>query len=111
MVNSPYIVIYITCSSEKEAKKIAQELLVKRKAACINIVPGLSSFFWWQKRINITKEVLLIVKSKKPLFEDIVKLVRSLHSYTVPEIIALPIIEGDKDYLRWITENAEKKRR
>ncbi|MBI4708018.1 MAG: divalent-cation tolerance protein CutA [Candidatus Omnitrophica bacterium] len=100
-----YMIVFITCSSEKEGRKIAQELLKKKLAACVNIVKNIESFFWWKARIDQTKEVLLVIKSKKNKFTQIIKAVKFLHSYTVPEIIALPIIGGNKDYLRWIDDS------
>jgi periplasmic divalent cation tolerance protein len=97
-----YIVIFITTSGKKEAQKIAQALIKKRLAACVNIIGNVQSLFWWQARVDRAKEALLIVKSKRIKLAQIIKLVKTIHSYQVPEIIALPIIEGNKDYLNWI---------
>jgi periplasmic divalent cation tolerance protein len=99
-----YIAIFVTAPSKKEAETIARRLLKKRLVACVNILEGIESFFWWQKKIDTAKEALLIVKSTKTKFNKIAKLVKSLHSYEVPEIIALPVIAGNKDYLGWIDE-------
>ena len=96
------IVIFITCANKKEALRITHSLLKNRVAACVNILDKITSLFWWQGRIDSANEVLLIVKSKKEKLPKIIKLVKSLHSYKVPEIIALAIIAGNKDYLRWI---------
>jgi len=97
-----YIIIYVTVSKPQEAKKIASSLINKKLAACVNIVDRVESLFWWKGKVDSGKEVLMIIKSKKIKLAAIIKEVRSLHSYEVPEIIALPIIAGDKDYLRWI---------
>ncbi len=99
-----HIVVLVTASSKKEADKIAQGLLEEKLAACVNIVEGLESRFWWQGKIDSAKELLLIIKTRKTLFNKLAKKVRSLHSYTVPEIIALPIISGSKAYLDWIND-------
>jgi len=100
-----YIVVLITCPSKDEGLKIAKALLENKLAACINVIDGLDSYFWWKGKIDYAKEVLLIVKTRLDLFNKVVELVKKLHSYTVPEIIALPILAGNKDYLRWIDES------
>ena len=97
-----YIVVFVTASSKKEAQKIALRLIKDKLAACVNIVDKVESVFFWEAKIEKAKESLLIIKSKKEKLPKIISLVRSLHSYIVPEIIALPIIAGDKPYLRWI---------
>ena len=102
-----YIVIFITASNSEEAHKIAKVLLSQRKAACVNIVPGISSLFWWQDKLDSAQESLLIVKTKASLLNQIVTLVREIHSYEVPEIIALPIIGGNQDYLEWIDKEVK----
>lgn len=100
-----YIIIFITVSSIEEAEKIAQGLLGKKLVACVNIIDNLKSLFWWQGKIDHAKEVLLVAKSKKTKFTSIIRLVKSLHSYEVPEIIAIPLVAGEKKYLRWIDES------
>lgn len=104
-MNPSVVIIFITCANNKEAKQIATSLVKNRLAACVNIVDKIDSIFWWQGKIDRAKEVLLIIKSKKSKLVKIVKLVKSLHSYAVPEIIALPIIAGNKEYLEWIDES------
>lgn len=97
-----YIVIYVTAGNKKEARKIAEGLVKKKLAACVNIVDKVESLFFWEGKAQKAKELLLIIKSKKEKIPEIIKLVRSLHSYKVPEILALPVIAGFKPYLRWI---------
>jgi periplasmic divalent cation tolerance protein len=99
-----HVVLFITTADEEEAKLISRVLLKQGKVACVNIVPGVSSLFWWQGNIDLVQESLLVVKTKAMLVDDIVQLVKQLHSNDVPEIIALPIISGNKDYLEWIDE-------
>jgi periplasmic divalent cation tolerance protein len=96
------IVIFVTTASEQEAHKIADLLLSRRKAACVNIVPGVDSSFWWHGKLDSARESLLIIKTKASLLSEIIDLIKSAHSYEVPEIIALPIIGGNEDYLKWI---------
>jgi len=101
MENSTNVVILVT-SSEEEAPKIANALLTRRKVACVNIVPRVSSFFWWQDNIDSDQESLLIIKTRASLLDEVVALVKEVHSYDVPEVIALPIIGGNDDYLVWL---------
>lgn len=100
-----FIVIFVTVSNKKEAKNIAQQLIKNKLAACVNIVEKIESLFWWQGKVDQAKETLLIVKSKKEKLAKIIKVVKSLHSYEAPEIIALPVIGGYKPYLNWINES------
>ena len=97
-----HIVVLVTAKNKKEAQKISASLIKAKLAACVNIVDKVSSIFFWAGKIDQAKESLLLIKSKKDKLPKIIKLVRYLHSYKVPEIIALPIIAGDKPYLRWI---------
>ncbi len=103
-------VIFITAPSVEEAQKIAHHLVAEHLVACVNIVSSIQSIFYWQEKVCDEKEVLLICKSRSPLFEKISKRVKELHTYTVPEIIALPIVQGSKDYLHWIDEVTTAKR-
>ena len=109
MEEGAHVVILITTSSDEEAHKIADALLTQRKAACVNIVPRVSSLFWWQGKLDSAQESLLIVKTKALLLNEIVRLVTEIHSYDIPEIIALPIVGGNKDYLQWIDEEVKGK--
>jgi periplasmic divalent cation tolerance protein len=97
-----HIVILVTASSKKEAQKIAAVLIKQKLAACVNLVGKVDSIFFWENKLQKAKEFLLVIKSTRAKFGRIVKLIKSLHSYKVPEIIGLPIIVGDKPYLRWI---------
>ena len=96
------VVILVTASNEEEAHSIADRLVAQRKAACVNIVPRVHSLFWWQGEIDSADEALLIIKSKSSLLDEIVTTVKELHSYDIPEVIALPISGGNRDYLEWI---------
>jgi uncharacterized protein involved in tolerance to divalent cations len=97
-----YILVFITSSSEKEGEKIAGALVKERLAACVNMMGGMKSTFRWKGQISVEDEVLLIVKTKDRLFEKLKKRVAELHSYDVPEILAIPILAGFEKYLSWI---------
>ncbi len=101
-IMTDFIVTYVTVSSMEEAKKISYSLVENKLAACANIVPSITSVYTWQEKICEDQECLLIIKTKKELFPALQEKVKSLHSYTVPEIIALPILEGSESYLDWI---------
>lgn len=100
-----YCLVLITTKNKKEARGIAKALLNKRLAACVNILDKVESLFWWQGKIDSAFEVMLIVKSRREKIPKIIKMVKSLHSYSVPEIIALPVSAGFKPYLEWINES------
>lgn len=98
------IVIFITTSSLEEAEKIGKKLVEERLIACVNIVPHVKSIFTWKEKVCQEAESLMVIKTKEDLFDDVLKKVKTLHSYTVPEVIALPIIKGSEDYLKWVGE-------
>jgi len=100
-----YIVVFITVSSLVEARKITSVLLSKKLAACVNIIKGVDSNFIWQGKVDKAKEYLLIVKTKFSRFNKLENHVRKIHSYEVSEIIALPIVCGNKKYLKWIGDS------
>jgi len=97
-----YLIVFVTASSREEAVKIVRTLLEERLIACGNIVDSVSSFFWWKGEIEEEKEVLVIMKSNEKLFKKLSKRVTELHSYDVPEILALPIVDGSPSYLDWL---------
>lgn len=99
------IVIFVTCADKEQAEKIAQSLIKKKEAACVNVIAGIESIFWWEGRVESADEVLLVIKSKKSKLNQIIVTVKSLHSYEVPEIIALPVIAGDEKYLKWVDDS------
>ncbi len=99
------IIVLVTTDSAETAEEIARTLLEKKKAACVNIVPEADSLFWWEGRIDSARERLLIAKSRASALPEIIELVRKVHSYDVPEVIALPITGGNPDYLKWIRDN------
>lgn len=103
-----YIVVFITTPDKEVSSKLAKGLVENKLAACVNIVDGLNSIYFWQGNIENDSEQLLIVKTTEELFEKLEKFVKENHPYTVPEIIAMPIIKGSADYLNWITETVNR---
>ena len=101
------IVCYITAPSEDEAVNIARALVEGRLAACANIVKNVRSIYSWQGAIEDDAEVLMIVKTQKALFHKLSEKVKEMHSYDVPEVIALPIVDGSEDYLQWLRESTK----
>jgi len=98
------IAVFVTASSKKEARVIINAVVKKRLCACGNVLGSVESTFIWKSKVDKAKEVLIILKTRNSLFKKVVSEVERLHSYDVPEIIALPIIDGSKKYLKWIDE-------
>ncbi len=103
-----FAVVLVTASGLEEGNKITSIVLDKRLAACVNIVPKISSLFWWQGKIDAADEVLLIIKTRASRVRDIVDAVKRVHSYSVPEVIAFPVMAGNEDYLDWIAGEVEE---
>lgn len=97
-----FIIIYCTVPNKKEGKIIAKSLIENNLAACINVIDKIESTFSWDGELCEETEAMMIIKTKKVLFEEIRTSIKELHSYNVPEIIALPIVEADETYLKWI---------
>ena len=96
------VVMFVTAGTREEAEVIADVLLEQNKAACVNIVPAVDSHFRWEGKLETGQEALLIIKTQASLVEEVTNLVKTVHSYDIPEIIALPIIGGNPEYLAWI---------
>lgn len=99
------ILVLNTCATAEEAERIARLLLDRKLAACVNVVPGLRSFYHWNGAIESAEECLLLIKSSRPLFEPLRAALEQAHSYDVPEVLALPIVEGASNYLNWLAGN------
>lgn len=104
---SKTIVIFVTAGSVEQARKIGKTLVEEGQVACCNIVQPVESIFKWQGKLNIENEVLMICKTREDLFTAVEKRVKQLHSYEVPEIIAIPITQGSKSYLDWVVKETE----
>jgi len=101
-LKNSYIVVMVTTANKGEAEKIARCLLDEKLVVCANIIGPVSSLFWWGGKVEKAEEHILLVKSRLDLFEKLSETVRTLHSYEVPEIIALPIVKGSNAYMKWL---------
>lgn len=99
-----YVVVLITCPDEESAARISNTLLDMKLIACSNMIPSMKSVFWWHGKKHGASEVLLMLKTREALVKKIVRSVKKIHPYSVPEIIAIPIVGGNKGYTRWIEE-------
>jgi Uncharacterized protein involved in tolerance to divalent cations len=97
-----YALVYITTSGEEESKKIGKTIVEERLAGCVNIISIIESLYWWKGEIESDKESVLIAKTKVSNIENIIKRVKEIHSYENPAILAIPIINGSKDYLDYL---------
>ena len=104
-----FIIIFVTAPSKREAGRIISALIKKKLCACATLLAGIDSQFIWKGRVERAKEVLILVKTRRSLFKKVMTEVKRLHSYEVPEIIAVPIVEGNREYLEWIGEVVTKK--
>jgi len=105
--NSGMKVVFITASSPDEGARLAEALVAERLAACVNRIDGISSVYWWKGKMERAGESLLIAKTRGELVERLVSRVKELHSYSVPEVIVLPIEAGNPEYLDWIAEETK----
>ncbi|HYL68073.1 MAG TPA: divalent-cation tolerance protein CutA [Candidatus Limnocylindria bacterium] len=105
------IVVLVTCGSAKEARRIAHSLVEQKLAACVNVFEApVRSIYRWKGRVESAKESLLIIKSSRKRFTALQNRIKQIHSYDVPEIIALPIERGSRDYLKWLDESTRPSR-
>jgi len=96
------IVVFSTCSTQEEAAKIARKLIEDRLAACVNVTPGVRSFYRWKGTIEESDECLLVIKSSRDLFDRLRLELEKAHTYEVPEVVAVPVVDGAPNYLHWI---------
>jgi periplasmic divalent cation tolerance protein len=98
-------IVFSTAGSQQEAKEIALELVERKVAACVNVTGPITSTYWWQGKVEISEEWLLIIKTSAEQFASVSRWIKELHSYEVPECVAVEIAEGGTEYLRWIEES------
>jgi uncharacterized protein involved in tolerance to divalent cations len=103
--SSPHLLIYITCGSKEDAQQIASALVHEQLAACVNILSGIESVYRWEGKVESADEFLLMIKTRREMFDTLRERVCNLHQYELPEIIAVPIVAGLEPYLNWITES------
>lgn len=104
------IVVLSACASIEEAERIARSLVEKRIAACVNLLSGIRSLYQWKGAIADEAEVLLVIKSSRALFPKLQSEIQKMHSYEVPELIALPVVEGSEPYLAWMARELAEER-
>ncbi len=102
-----HLLVLTTCPGTITAKQIAQDLVANEVAACVNIIPGLTSYFKWSHKVESDVELLLLIKTTSEHFPAVQKRIKSLHPYELPEIIAVSIKDGLEEYLRWIEDNTK----
>jgi len=94
--------VYMTCENETEAENIGTVLVERRLAACVNILGGMKSMYWWDGKVQKAQEVVLIAKTREELVDELTEAVKGVHSYDVPCVAVLPIVGGNPDFLKWI---------
>ncbi len=99
-----FLVVLTTAGTKEEAERIGKTLVEESLAACINVIFPLTSIFSWEGRIEQAEEALLLMKTKRTLYEKLETRLKQLHSYQTPEVIALPVIFGSPEYLKWVSE-------
>ena len=96
------VIVFSTCPSREEAKRIARGLVGERLAACVNVLDGVSSIYHWQGSVEESDEVMLVVKSRRDLLGRLQERLANMHSYEVPEAVAIPVVDGLPAYLEWL---------
>lgn len=99
--------VYMTAKDQAEAETIGRELVQRRMAACVNVLPNMKSIYWWEGRIEESGEAVLIAKTRSTRVEALIATVRSLHSYSVPCVVTLPMLEGNPEYFAWLAKETE----
>ena len=97
-----HLVVLMTAGSQEEAVRIADTLVAEMLAACVNVLPGVTSIYRWEGEVQRDQEWLLVAKSTREVLDDLVRCVQAIHSYDLPELIALPVVGGSEAYLRWL---------
>lgn len=102
------VVVLSTCGSMEEAERIARTLIEQHLAACVNVLPGVRSFYRWKGEIESAAEHLLVIKTTRDVFPSLTAALERLHSYETPEVLALPVVDGAANYLNWIDAELPK---
>ena len=104
ILNTDYIVVLVTTANKSEAERIAHTLLNEKLIVCANIINPVTSFFYWSGKVDCAEECLVVMKSRKDLFGELAERLKGLHSYEVPEVLALPVVDGSEAYLDWMNK-------
>ncbi|MDC0335371.1 divalent-cation tolerance protein CutA [Pseudodesulfovibrio sp.] len=104
----PESIVYMTCETKDEAESIGAVLVERRLAACVNILPGMQSMYWWEGKVEQAQEVVLIAKTMTSLVDELTQAVKAMHSYDVPCVVAMPLEGGNPDFLAWIREETKE---
>mmetsp|Transcript_34118 Transcript_34118/g.65176 ORF Transcript_34118/g.65176 Transcript_34118/m.65176 type:complete len:155 (-) Transcript_34118:101-565(-) len=99
------VAVYVTVPDKDTGKKVATALIESKLAACVNMIPGVESMYWWQGKVETDQELLLMIKSRASLVDQISAKVQAVHPYDTPEVIAVPITEGSAPYMKWLIES------
>ncbi|MFT5206939.1 MAG: periplasmic divalent cation tolerance protein [Candidatus Omnitrophota bacterium] len=103
-----FCVAQVACGNTEQAEALAEQLVRQQYAACVNIIPNIKSFYLWEGRLEKSDELLLIIKTRHDLIDDLVAFIQKEHGYDTPEIIILPIQGGSKDYLNWLDKSMDR---
>lgn len=106
--NGSEVVVFVTAATAEEAERLGRIIVESRLAACANILHGIRSVFRWENKINVENECLMLIKTTLERYPELEAVIRRHHSYTIPEIIALPVIAGSAPYLEWVREETRK---
>jgi periplasmic divalent cation tolerance protein len=101
-------IVYITASNKDEAVKIGDELVLRRLAACTNVIDKVTSFYWWEGKRQNDEEALILAKTKESLLPELKKAIKEIHSYSCPCIEAIPVIDASDDYASWVISETKK---
>ena len=106
---SDKLVVFVSCEGKEQAERIAAALVEERLAACVNVLPGISSCYVWEGKLRWSQEAMLVIKSTREAFGALEKRVLELHTYEVPEILGVPVELGSQKYLQWVGDSVQKK--
>ncbi|GLJ12086.1 hypothetical protein SUGI_0183900 [Cryptomeria japonica] len=104
----PSVAVFVTVPNKEQGRKLARSIIEAKLAGCVNQVPGIESTYWWQDKIETDSEEMLIIKTRQSLVESLTAHVKANHPYEVCEVIALPIMGGNNDYLKWLKESTRE---
>ena len=103
-----YIQVLTTAGTKEDALKIAQSVVEKRLAGCVQVIGPITSTYWWEGKIEMAGEWLCLIKSREDLYKELEKTIQQIHPYKVPEILAVPVVEGSQSYLEWLEGELRK---